>query len=100
MSCNCVGYPQSGNAPFGAVSGTQYWIPLKSGFPMSTACERATIIGSIPEIIRYPGYTTVNGSPVVVLQSNGGIANKALFFKRQSGCYGSDSGQIGGTNCA
>lgn len=100
MSCNCGPYPQSGNAPVGATSGNQYWIPLKVGFPLSSACERATVIGSIPEIIRYPGYTAVNGSPVVVLQSNGGISNKASFFKKRSGCYGNESGQVGGTNCA
>lgn len=98
MSCNCASYtggasvPQSGN--------TQYWIPLKVGQPLSTACERATIIGIIPEVIRYPGYTAVNGSPVAVQMSNGGIANKASFFRRRSGCYGNESGQVGGSNCA
>ena len=78
----------------------EYDIPLKEGFPLSTGCERETIIGSIPEIVRYPGYTMVFGRGAVGgVPSNGGIGDLALFFKDRRGCYYSKNNQLPST-CA
>ena len=34
-------------------------IPVKPGAPLSTACERSSTKGSIPEVIRFPRVTLV-----------------------------------------
>lgn len=79
---------------------TPYNIPLKEGFPLSTPCERATIVGSIPEIVRYPAYTMVFGEGAVAgVPSNGGIGTPVAFFKDRRGCYADKNNQQAST-CA
>ena len=74
-------------------------IPVKIGEPLSSACERATILGSIPVVINYPGYTTINGGVAPVKVSNGGICNLASFFLSREGCYFDKNSQLAST-CA
>lgn len=67
---------------------TDYEIPLKEGFPLSSACERATLVGSIPEIVRHPAFTYVFGVGAIAgVASNGGISNPVSFFQDRRGCY-------------
>lgn len=85
----------------GNVSGNStYHIPVKVGEPLSTACERAKTIGSIPSVIRTPWYTLVDGAVVTGDVSNAGICNTASFFKSRSGCYDSKDAQTSGSTCA
>lgn len=90
MSCNCTTPSQSGNDVYG--------IPVKLGAPMSTACQRASIIGSIPTILRYAGFTLINGGLLATKPSNGGIGNLNSFFKNRPGCYG-ENAQLSGSEC-
>lgn len=82
MGCNCQDPTenQSGNA--------QYWIPIKPGFPLSNACERAVNVGGIPAVTRFFNFTLINGGIRPVQQSNGGIKNMKAFFTPHPGCYG------------
>lgn len=89
MSCDCSNDPSKG---INVTSG----IPVKEGFPLSTACERATIIGSIPEVIRFPNFTLVRGGTVVNRISSAGITNMASFFKTRTGCFYDKDGQVSG----
>lgn len=56
--------------------------PRKIGEPLSTACERANVVGSIPVVIRYPSYTLVSGGAVAGITSSAGISEDkmASFF--------------------
>jgi hypothetical protein len=68
-------------------------IPVKEGAPLSTACQRANMIGSIPEVISYAGFTLIDGGVKANKVSNGGIAKAqmATFFNRRGsnqGCFG------------
>lgn len=74
-------------------------IPIKVGEPLSSACERATVVGAIPVVIHYPGYTTINGGVAPVLVSNGGICNLGAFFLNRDGCYSDKNAQLAST-CA
>jgi hypothetical protein len=74
-------------------------IALKIGEPMSTACQRATAIGQIPEVVRFPNFTTSNGAVVSGVPSNGGIANMTAFFTRKKGCYEDDNMRLASTCC-
>lgn len=74
-------------------------IPIKVGEPLSTACERAHITGSIPVVIHYPGYTTVNGGAVIGTISDGGICNPAVFFLNHDGCFSDKNARLAST-CA
>lgn len=67
----------SGNPVFG--------IPVKIGAPMSTLSQRFTDVGSIPEVLNYPGWTLVNGAAVGGIASMGGISNPGNFFRTRSG---------------
>jgi len=91
MSCNCTPASSSGNDVYG--------IPLKIGFPLSTACERANIVGSIPQVIRYAGFTLINGGLLASKPSNGGIGNPSNFFQYRSGCFGTFNGGLSGSEC-
>lgn len=91
MTCTCVTNPVSGND-------TSY-IPVKIGEPLSTACERASVIGAIPEVLRYPGFTLVGGATAATKISNGGIGNLGSFFKTRSGCYYDMDSRLSGSNC-
>ena len=73
-----------------------YNIPVKEGFPLTTACERATMIGSIPETIKFPGFTLVRGGVVTNRIASAGIANMASFFKSRKGCYYDNNGRVSG----
>ena len=74
-------------------------IPVKVGEPLSTACERATVVGAIPMVIRFPGFTTVNGDAIAGVSSNGGICNLGAFFLNRDGCYDDKNAQLAST-CA
>lgn len=91
MACSCTVYDYNGN-PVNQ-------IPVKVGEPLSTACERVTAIGSIPEVIRYAGFTLVAGAPVGGIVSNGGIANPKSFFASRTGCYQDMDARVAST-CA
>lgn len=73
-----------------------YNIPIKEGFPLSTACERTTVIGQIPEIFSYPGFTLKNGATMVNRISPGGIVNMTQFFASKSGCFQDRNARISG----
>lgn len=80
-----------------------YNIPVKVGAPLSTACERANMIGSIPEVIRHPAFTVVNGAIPATKVSSGGISAGAMatIFNRRgsvNGCFG-DSMLMGSSCC-
>ena len=90
MSCDCT-LPVQGNDVQG--------IPVKPGAPLSTACERATEIGSIPEVCRLPWFTLVGGAAVSGKASSGGITNTSSFFKSRKGCYYSKDGRLSGSTC-
>lgn len=91
MACNCV--PNANNS-----GNDVYWIPLKPGFPLSSACERGTVIGAIPDVIRFPNFTLISGGVAANRVSNGGIGNPSDFFTKDVGCYG-DLSQYP-SNCA
>lgn len=55
-----------------------YNIPTYVGAPLSTACERATIKGSIPDVINFFNYTTVNGAVATSEPTMGAPAASAL----------------------
>lgn len=76
-------------------------VPLKIGEPMSTACQRATVIGAIPEVIRFPNFTTSNGAVVSGVPSNGGMDEARLmaFFTTKSGCYQDENARLASTCC-
>lgn len=75
-------------------------IPLKIGEPLSTSCERATIVGSIPEVIRFPGFTTVNGAIAYPSRvSSGGICNLTSFFRNHNGCYENENNRLASSCC-
>lgn len=73
-----------------------YNIPIKEGFPLSTACERSTVVGQIPQILSYPGFTLKNGATMVNRISPGGIINIASFFASKSGCFQDRNARIPG----
>lgn len=75
------------------------FIPIKEGEPLSTGCERFGEVGSIPEVIRYPSYTLVNGVVATSVVSSGGIVNPAAFFLNKSGCYTNDNAQLASNCC-
>jgi hypothetical protein len=56
-------------------------IPVKIGEALSTSNQRASIIGAIPEVIRYAGFTLVGGAPSVTKASNGGFADGAALAR-------------------
>lgn len=74
-------------------------IPIKVGEALSSACERNVIIGAIPSIVRYPGFTLVAGGVAARKPSSGGIQNMASFFKHREGCYHDKNAQLPST-CA
>jgi hypothetical protein len=76
-----------------------YGIPVKIGEPLSTACERATMVGSIPQVTIYGGATFVNGALVSGVVSDGGIENLSEFFKARNGCYYSMTARPFGSTC-
>ena len=76
-------------------------IPIKQGAPMSTSCQRANTIGSIPEVIRHPAFTTIDGGVAAVKVSNGGISLGAMgsfFNRRNKECF--DDIPLQGSTCA
>lgn len=78
MPCPCPSiYDNSGNAVYG--------IPLKVGQPLSTLPQRFVGVGSIPSVINFGGFTTVDGALVTGVPSNGGIGNPVSFFSTRSG---------------
>lgn len=89
MSCSCT--TQFGNQVYG--------IPQKVGEPLSTACERTTIVGQIPETINFPNFTTVNGAVAASIPSDGGIQNMVEFFKSRKGCYYDMNARLYGSTC-
>ena len=91
MGCNCESNPNpSGNEVYG--------ISLKQGFPLSTACDRARAVGSIPAVIRYPNFTMIGNGVFESRPSNAGIDNMASFFAQHDGCYGENANYP--SNCA
>lgn len=92
LDCSCtVCQGQSGNP----VSG----IPVKVGSPLSSACERATLIGSIPEIVRFVNFTMVSGAPAINAIPMGGICNIPSFFKSRNGCFYNSNSRLSGATC-
>jgi hypothetical protein len=75
-------------------------IPIKDGHALSSANERAVIMGSIPQVVRHPAWTLVGGKAVAGITSNGGISNPSNFFKNRIGVYFDKNGQSGGSTCA
>lgn len=95
MSCECPDvYNPSGNDIQDAVH-----IPNKMGEPFSSLNERATIIGALPQVLRYPGFTLVNGGTIVNKMSNGGIQNLSAFFKSRTGAYYDKNAQLSAPCC-
>jgi hypothetical protein len=92
MSCSTVPGNLGGNDSF--------FIPLLVGEPLSTACERANLIGSVPVILRWANFTTVNGAVATSKLPSAGIMNKASFFSTRGGCYQNPNGNIGVSTCA
>jgi hypothetical protein len=78
---------------------TDVGIPIKVGEPLSSACERATIVGSIPEVIRYPWFTKIGGGVFASTISNGGIQNTKEFFSSKKGCYEDRNARLASTCC-
>ncbi len=62
------------------------------GAPLSNACSRANISGSIPAVVRFPFGTQVSGGYVATQPSIGGFAKAtpaSVFWKTgSSNCYG------------
>ncbi len=76
-------------------------VPLKPGAPLSTACERANTIDSIPEVLRTPWFTIVGGALVTTYRvSPGGLINPNSYFKSRQGCYYNEHGRLAGSTCA
>jgi len=92
MACACTLNPQSGNDTYG--------IPIKIGEPLSDACSRDQVMGSIPEVLKYAGFTLVGGAPASSKISNGGISNIASFFKVREGCYYNRDSILSGSTCS
>lgn len=91
-TCDCSVPNTSGN--------DVYAIPVKIGSPLSTACERSKVIGSIPVVYNLPAFTLVNGGTVQNQTSNAGICNMSSFFKsRKSGCYQPWDSRLSGSVC-
>lgn len=74
-------------------------IPVKVGQPLSSACQRATVIGAIPQVIRYPSFTTANGAVLASAVSNAGISNLNAFFTNKSGCYEDANARLASNCC-
>ena len=74
-------------------------IPVKPGAPLSTACERSSTKGSIPEVIRFPRVTLVAGGVAQARTTNGGIRNMKSFFKTREGCYANEESRFSGSSC-
>lgn len=91
MACSACSTSQAGNST--------YYLPVKVGEPLTTASDRARIIGSIPQIIRLPWFTLSNDAVAVGTISNAGISNTASFFKTRKGVYSDKNGQLSGSNC-
>lgn len=75
--------------------------PLKVGEPLSTACERSSNLGSIPEIFHYPQFTVVGGEAVVGIPSNGGMsqARLSMFMTHKQGCYKNQFTRLASSCC-
>lgn len=84
MACDC---PDVLNNSGNSINAENH-IPIRSGAPMSTLNQRNSIMGSIPQVVRYAGFSLVDCGVVVNKPSNGGIQNPSLFFKNQN-CGGS-----------
>mgnify|MGYP001270047970 CR=1 FL=1 len=80
---------------------TEVGIPVKVGEPLSTACDRANVVGSIPRVIRYAGFTLVDDGAISSVPSNGGIADAKLvsFFNNEYGCYKGNNSRLASTCC-
>lgn len=78
---------------------TEVNIPIKVGEPLSSACERATIVGAIPEVIRYPQFTLIAGGVYPRVTSNGGIRNTRSFFASKNGCYEDRNARLASNCC-
>lgn len=76
-------------------------IPIKIGEPLSTQCDRATRIGSIPDVVKHPAFTTIDGGVKAVETSNGGVKPSVIvnFFTNQSGCYQNANARLASTCC-
>lgn len=74
-------------------------IPVKVGEPLSSACERAHVVGSIPEVVYHPAFTVVNGGIPATKISSAGIQNRELFFSTKSGCYTDRDSRFSGSSC-
>lgn len=96
MACDC-GTPLNVN---GNSVLAETHIPLKQGFPLSSLNERAYVIGSIPQVVRHPAFTLVDGGVVANLQSNAGIMNMASFFKPRKGLYKDTNMRLSENCCA
>lgn len=77
MACDC---PDVLNRSGNSVNAENH-IPVKVGAPLSTLNQRATLMGSIPQVVNFAGFTLVDCGVVTNLVSNGGIKNPGLFFK-------------------
>ena len=74
-------------------------IPRKIGQPLSTACQRVSTIGSIPEVLIYPGVSLVDGGLITLSTPNGGISNMSSFFKSRVGCYAAKDARLSASTC-
>jgi len=88
--CDCTA-PEQGNL----VSN----IPVKIGSPLSTACQRATTIGSIPEVTRFANFTLVDGAVAIDVVSSGGICSIPSFFQTRRGCFYDMNSRLSGSTC-
>lgn len=73
-----------------------YNIPLKVGEALSTACERANLVGSVPDITYYPQFTKVAGGVIGRSPFPAGFSEASLkIFMRagRDGCYGENTVQ-------
>lgn len=107
MACNtCPEGPVTSVVPFTVISEPHSQvatpgapIPIKIGEPLSSACERATVVGSIPVVIRHPAFTLINGGVALNLVSNAGIRNLSSFFANPQGCYADRDARLASTCC-
>lgn len=97
MACDC---PDVLNRSGNSINAENH-IPVKVGAPLSTLNDRANIMGSIPRVVNFAGFTLVNCGVVTNQVSNGGIKNAKLFFQNPScsgSTYANDNSQLA-VNC-
>lgn len=94
MPCACPDLLQNSGNPV-------YGIPVSSGIsPLSTLTQRYVGVGSIPNVLNYANWTSVDGQFVAGIPSNGGILNPLGFFRNRTGSvYNNPNAQLAELCC-